>query len=342
MFRFNEHSESLALGYIETGDHTMKRMQLIAAALCLMMITTVGAGAVAAKQTENPRQAGASQVYIYNLAPADGHGKGILKIDTKQNTYLFNGQGFAPSQVYILEAKTASGDAYVFGSMKSTAAGNAHAAGKWSATAAAQPSLADFRVGLLPGKSTPYSGTIQRTSLDDKDYDLVFTDASNQKVTIYLDPSEISPNTLPPVIANPVPVTIFINDAYSVTFYYNNVAYTAPWYTTTLNPYYTYEAHYKGTFFTDYIFGTVWLNTWDTAQHKFVQTGAEGGHVQVWWFDQASQTWLKWDTGSTDNNGHFCVKESGMTTKGYKVDFIFVDWSASTGTLSSTDRPSYC
>ncbi|MGZ4937053.1 MAG: hypothetical protein ACXV4C_10975 [Halobacteriota archaeon] len=319
----------------------MKRMQLIAAALCLIMIATVGAGVVAAKQQENPRQAGASSVYFYDVAATDGHGKGILKIDVKQKTFLFNGQGFAPSQTFMLLARTASGDAFLFGSAQSTAAGNLHAAGKWSTSTAAQPGSQGFGVGLLPGKAQ-YLGTLQRTSLDDRDYDLVFTDASNQKVTIYLDPSEISPNTLDAVIANPVPVTIFINDIYSVTFYYNNVPYTAPWYTTTLNPYLTYEAHYKGGFFTDFIFGTVWLNTWDEAQHKTVQTGAEGVHVQVWWQDPPTQRWELFDTGSTDSQGHFCAKVTGMTTKDYKADFSLGDWSASTGTLSSTDRPSYC
>jgi len=197
----------------------------------------------------------------------------------------------------------------------------------------------------LPPGATIYPGTLQRINSDDRDYDLVYTDASGQKVTIYLDPSSISPNTLPSVIPTPVALDYVYNiDGYhyTVSFVYQGVTYSAHWTPATLNPYLTYEAHYKGDFFTDFIFGTVWLNTWDEAQHKTVQTGAEGVSAQVWWQDPPTQRWELFDTGSTNSQGHFCAKVTGMTTKDYKVDFSLGDWGASTGTLSSTDRPSYC
>ncbi|MGZ4934108.1 MAG: hypothetical protein ACXVIG_07195 [Halobacteriota archaeon] len=318
----------------------MKRMQLIAVALCLIMIATVGAGVVAAKQQENPRQAGASQVYFYNLAPADGHGKGILKIDTKQQTFLFNGQGFAPSQTFILLARAASGDAYIFASAKSTAAGNLNLKGAWSTSTAAQPGSQGFGVGLLlPGKAQ-YTGTIQRTSLDDKDYDLVFTDAYNNKITLYLDPSKISPpNTLPSVIATAQPVTIFVNDAYTVTFVYGGTAYTAPYFTTTLNPYLSYEAYENGGVFSDAIYGTVWLNTFDGTPHV---TPASGVHVEVYW-NSGLLGWESYKSGTTDSQGHFCVKGIAEDAKLYKAEFTLGDLSASTGTLPfDSGRPSYC
>jgi hypothetical protein len=198
----------------------------------------------------------------------------------------------------------------------------------------------------MPGKSTPYSGTLQRINSNDLDYDLVYTDANNVKVTLYLDPSKISPNTLPPVIATAVPVTVYINDIFSVTFFYNNVEYTAPQSTTTLNtPYLTYDAHYNGRAAGwDAIFGTVWLNTFDgTTQGKYVPTPASGVQVQVLWNSPSPPYgWIGYNTGSTSSTGEFCVKGPSENTKAYKAEFTLGDLSVTTNTLSETDRPSYC
>ncbi len=117
----------------------MKRMTLIAAALCLVMIATVGAGAVAAKQTENPRQAGASPIYFYDVSPApDGtHGTGKLQINVDQHTFEFNGKDFTPSAQIELKARAVDSTDYkVFATGKATAAGNVHIAGTWEAGAA--------------------------------------------------------------------------------------------------------------------------------------------------------------------------------------------------------------
>ncbi|MGZ4881375.1 MAG: hypothetical protein ACXV7G_09955, partial [Halobacteriota archaeon] len=111
----------------------MNRIQLIAAALCLVMLATVGAGVVAAQQ-ENLRQAGASHIYFYDVAPApDGtHGKGKLQIDVEKHTFVFNGQGFDPSAQIALRARAAdSADLRVFASGKATPSGNLHVEGSW-------------------------------------------------------------------------------------------------------------------------------------------------------------------------------------------------------------------
>ncbi|MGZ4904668.1 MAG: hypothetical protein ACXV5I_07635, partial [Halobacteriota archaeon] len=72
----------------------MKRMTLIAVALCLIMITTVGAGVVTAKQDENPSQAGASSIFFFDVKATDDHGAGKFMINVKEGKFVFNGKGF--------------------------------------------------------------------------------------------------------------------------------------------------------------------------------------------------------------------------------------------------------
>ncbi|MGZ4892127.1 MAG: hypothetical protein ACXV2B_07715 [Halobacteriota archaeon] len=225
----------------------MKRMQLIAVALCLIMLTTVGAGVVAAKQTENPRQAGASSIVFYDVAATDAHGTGKLKIDVDKHTFEFNGQGFTPSQQYILQARAASGDAYVFANGKSNPSGNLHLTGTWSTTAAAQPSSPGF--GIVA--ATVYPGTLQRTA-GEPCYTLTFTDAYGTN-TVKLPADQITYATgghaLPSVIATPVAVD-YVYDITSVTytlsFSYQGVPYTAHWYTSC--PYETIVPKLTGTY----------------------------------------------------------------------------------------------
>ncbi len=127
----------------------MKRMTLIAVTLCLIMLTTVGAGVVAAKQTENPRHAGASSIYFYNVPAADTYGPGTLKIDVKHHTFVFNGKGFTPDMTYTLVDRTTGSGIHVLGTAKSTAAGNLHLAGTWE-KGAALPGASDIGVTPVP------------------------------------------------------------------------------------------------------------------------------------------------------------------------------------------------
>ncbi len=119
------------------GYGTMKRMTLIAAALCLIMLTTAGVGVVAAKQTENPRQAGASSVYFFNVKATDTHGEGKIQLNLDKHTFEFTGQGFKPSQQIMLKARAAGSTDYtIFALGKATKSGNLHLAGTWDKDAA--------------------------------------------------------------------------------------------------------------------------------------------------------------------------------------------------------------
>ena len=111
----------------------MKRNTLIAVVLCLMMITTAGAGAASAKQDENPRQAGKSSIYFYDVEATDMHGKGKLMVDLKQHTYVFNGQGFLPSAQIELRAFMEPDDIHyiLLASEQANPSGNLHIAGTW-------------------------------------------------------------------------------------------------------------------------------------------------------------------------------------------------------------------
>ncbi len=140
----------------ERSDQNMKRNTLIAVVLCLMMITTAGAGTKStdvagtksAQQGGNAgggylppippfppgasaaKHAGKSSIYFYDVEATDNHGYGKLVIDTNKNTFIFIGQDFKPGQHVYLQFKT-DGDFAVFASGKSTPSGNLHVAGTW-------------------------------------------------------------------------------------------------------------------------------------------------------------------------------------------------------------------
>jgi len=102
----------------------MKRNIVIALVLCLMMIATVGASADSDKQDENPRQAGKSSVYFYDVEATDTHGFGQLKIDVKQRTFVLIGKDFPPSVQIDLQARQVESEDYIiFGSGKTTPSG---------------------------------------------------------------------------------------------------------------------------------------------------------------------------------------------------------------------------
>jgi len=129
----------------------MKRNTLIAVVLCLMMITTAGASADSAKQ-ENPRQAGESSVYFYDVEATDTHGKGKLVVDVKHHTFVFIGQDFEPSVQVALRAR-AEGDAEsaIFATGKATPSGNLHISGTWEAEVAAEEVVAGTYYAPLYG-----------------------------------------------------------------------------------------------------------------------------------------------------------------------------------------------
>jgi hypothetical protein len=137
-------------------ERTMKRMQLIAAALCLVMIATIGAGVVVAKQTENPRQSGESSIYFYDVAPTDTNGTGKLQIDVAKHTFVFNGKDFTPDAMIELKAKAEDGSDNVFATGKATPSGNLHIAGEWEAGAALPGEVAAGYQAI--GSFTLYNG----------------------------------------------------------------------------------------------------------------------------------------------------------------------------------------
>jgi hypothetical protein len=114
----------------------MKRYSVVAVALCLMMIALVGVGTVTARQDENPRQAGASSVYFYDVAATDAHGSGRLMINLDEHKFVFNGKDFGPSAMITLRASAAdSTEIRVFATGKATPSGNLHVEGTWEADA---------------------------------------------------------------------------------------------------------------------------------------------------------------------------------------------------------------
>ncbi|MGZ4892258.1 MAG: hypothetical protein ACXV2B_08410 [Halobacteriota archaeon] len=295
----------------------MKRMQLIAVALCLIMLTTVGAGVVAAQQ-ENPRQAGKSSIVFYDVAATDTHGKGKLQINLDKRTFEFNGQGFAPSMMYNLKATTASGDAYVFASAKSTAAGQLHAAGTWSTTAAAQPGSEGF--GIVA--ATVFSGTLQRPTTYYPHYTLTYTDNAGQKFSIYLDPNSVTGTpALPSTFLNPVALDYVYNiDGYhyTVQFVYQGVTYSAKWVTTTHNPYLSSNAEYNRLAIEDEVFGHVYLNWWDTTKNQWQKSDAAGVLARVSYYDINGKQY--YGSHTTHSGGKWCVWGQIVNPPSYVVD----------------------
>ncbi len=162
----------------------MKRMTLIAAALCLVMLTTVGAGVVAAKQTENPRHAGASSIYLYDVASTDSHGVGKLMIDVKKHTVLFTGKGFEPGDRYWLRSEALG---IQLGSEVASPAGNLNFHGTLPKSIATKIDAPGFR--LLPRSSITEPLTASFTATFDHFYQNAATwgiDASSSTGPIYM------------------------------------------------------------------------------------------------------------------------------------------------------------
>jgi hypothetical protein len=122
----------------------MKSNTLFRVALCLMMLATVGRGAVNPKEAQGLSQAGQSSIYFYDVAESQTHGKGKLQINVDKRTFEFNGQGFEPSTQIALRARAADSTEFVvFAMAKATESGNLHMSGTWQAGAAAAEVVAD-------------------------------------------------------------------------------------------------------------------------------------------------------------------------------------------------------
>ncbi|MGZ4847074.1 MAG: hypothetical protein ACXV2B_06170 [Halobacteriota archaeon] len=125
----------------------MKRIQLIAAALCLVMITTIGAGVVTAKQEVKSNQAGKSSIYLYNVAATDTHGSGKLMINLAEHTFVFNGKGFDPTRTYYLRYTVAGiAGVHTFASVAATPSGNVHLQGAWITDLRSLPAAPAFDI----------------------------------------------------------------------------------------------------------------------------------------------------------------------------------------------------
>lgn len=110
----------------------MKRLLLLVLCFCLVAASAqAGASGNSAKK-ENPRQAGKSSIYFYDVESKspDSNGYGRLVIDTAKKTFVFIGQDFTPYQEIRLQYKT-DGDFAVFAKGRSTPSGNLHIAGTW-------------------------------------------------------------------------------------------------------------------------------------------------------------------------------------------------------------------
>lgn len=176
----------------------------------------------------------------------------------------------------------------------------------------------------LPPGATVYPGTIQRINSFYPDYTLTYTDASNQKVTVYVDPASITGGTLPSVIPNPVALDYVYNiDTYHYTlsFSYQGVTYSAHWATTTHAPYLSSSAkhclsmQYQMQY--DKIYGTVYINSWNTTKNAYVQTPAGGVAIAVYVIENTwgNGPYSLWGTTTSGSDGRFSV--SHVTSDAY-------------------------
>jgi hypothetical protein len=113
----------------------MKRNTLIAVALCLMMMATVGASADSDKQDENPRQAGKSSIYFYDVESQnpDDTGYGRLVINTDKETFVFIGKDFTPNRLFEIKVDTES-EFHLIATGHSNKSGNILIQGEWEGT----------------------------------------------------------------------------------------------------------------------------------------------------------------------------------------------------------------
>ena len=100
--------------------------------LCFFLVAApalAGAGDKSAKQV-NPRQAGKSSIYFYDVESKEGSGYGRLVINADKKTFTFIGQDFLPSQHVYIKVDT-EGQFQLIADGKSTKSGNLHIQGEW-------------------------------------------------------------------------------------------------------------------------------------------------------------------------------------------------------------------
>ena len=126
----------------------MKKVFLLV--LCFFFVTASAqarAGVDSAQQDENPRHAGKSSVYFYDVDATDTYGSGQLVIDVDKHTFVFIGKDFMPYLQILLGAKEAGGTDYaVFASGQVTPSGNVHIAGTWESDAAPEDVVCNWEM----------------------------------------------------------------------------------------------------------------------------------------------------------------------------------------------------
>lgn len=111
----------------------MKKLFLLV--LCVFLVAAsdqAGAGGKSAKQ-ENPRQAGKSSIYFYDVESKDDNGYGRLVINTDKHTFTFIGQEFTPNRHFEIKVDTES-EFQRIAIGHSTKTGNLHIQGEWEST----------------------------------------------------------------------------------------------------------------------------------------------------------------------------------------------------------------
>ena len=112
----------------------MKKVFLLV--LCLFFVAVSAqarAGADSAKQDENPRHAGKSSIYFYDVDATDSYGSGQLVIDVDKHTFVFIGKDFPHGQYIQIKVDTES-EYHLIAEGKSTKSGNLHIKGEWEGT----------------------------------------------------------------------------------------------------------------------------------------------------------------------------------------------------------------
>lgn len=108
----------------------MKRILLLVLCFfCMTGFAQAGASGKSGKQ-ENPRQAGKSSIYFYDVESKDDNGYGRLVINADKHTFSFIGQDFTPNRHFEIKVDTESEFRFL-AIGHSTKTGNLHIQGEW-------------------------------------------------------------------------------------------------------------------------------------------------------------------------------------------------------------------